>query len=146
MILILKLFINEEKLLFFITNARAFCIHLQICTSIRICRFRGKSVYFSDEVFSLGMPSLCPHLTTVQMKPLQGLFLHRLPQKMFHPNVPKEKADKFCFDVVSWPFSIDILRKCLEFRMWSLQRRLSNRFALIHFFFFFHICKKFDCP
>jgi len=22
-------------------------------------------VYFSDEVFSLGMPSVCPHLTTV---------------------------------------------------------------------------------
>ena len=52
-------------------------------TSIRICRyyhqnllqvipsdlegnFRAEiSVYFSDEVFSLGMPSVCPHLTTV---------------------------------------------------------------------------------
>ena len=62
-------------------------------------------------------------------------FLYRLPQKSFHSVVPKEKADKFCFDVVSRPFSIDILKKCLEFWMWSLQRRLSNRFALIQIFF-----------
>ena len=49
-------------------------------TSIRICRYyhqnllqvipsdlEGKTVYFSDKVFSLGTPSVCPHLTTVHV-------------------------------------------------------------------------------
>ena len=74
MILILKLFFKEEKLLFFITNLRAFCIQfLQIFPSEsagNTLRFRGKkTVYFSDEVFSLGMPSICPHVTTVYLCP-----------------------------------------------------------------------------
>ena len=65
MILILKLFIKEEKLLFFITNLRAFCIHfLQILPSEfegNTLRFRGKnSIFFRQSFFpryALGMPS-----------------------------------------------------------------------------------------
>ena len=33
--------------------------------TLNVPKFREKTVYFSDEVFSLGMPSVCPHLTTV---------------------------------------------------------------------------------
>ena len=77
MILILKLFIKEEKLLFFITNLRAFCIHfLQIFPSEsagNTLRFRGKKQHIFQTKFfpsvcpryALGMPSVCPHLTTV---------------------------------------------------------------------------------
>ena len=65
MILILKLFFKEEKLLFFITNLRAFCIHfLQILpleSAGNTLRFRGKnSIFFRRSFFSryaLGMPS-----------------------------------------------------------------------------------------
>ena len=37
-------------------------------SEIRVNQIRvnqGLGVYFSDEVFSLGMPLVCPHLTTV---------------------------------------------------------------------------------
>ena len=61
MILILKLFIKEEKLLFFITNLRAFCIHfLQILPSEsagNTLRFRGKKQYIFQTKF---FPSVCP--------------------------------------------------------------------------------------
>ena len=58
MILIFKLFIKEEKLLFFITNLRAFCIHfLQILSSEsagNTLRFKGKFQYiFQTKFFPL---------------------------------------------------------------------------------------------
>ena len=58
MILILKLFIKEAKLLFFITNLRAFCIHfLQILPSEfagNTLRFRRKFQYiFQTKFFAL---------------------------------------------------------------------------------------------
>ena len=56
-----KLFIKEEKLLFFITNLRAFCIHfLQILPSEfegNTLRFRGKKQYIFQTKF---FPSVCP--------------------------------------------------------------------------------------
>ena len=55
-------------------NMRAF-IFCRYCPPIVFCpqiwktkknqKWRAMTVYFWDEVFSLGMPSVCPHLTTV---------------------------------------------------------------------------------
>ena len=58
MVLILKLFIKEEKLIFFITNLRAFCIHflqtLSPESAGNTLRFRGKKQYiFQTKFFPL---------------------------------------------------------------------------------------------
>ena len=151
MILILKLSIKEEKLLFFITNLRAFCIHfLQILPSEsagNTLRFRGKFQYiFQTKFFSLGIPSVCPHLTTVyhylkihpfayfcgKYKTLSDSDATLIPKENC-PNDPKTIAWLLIEDCLTTTWRIprylmnatrlpggclDILKKLLVFWMW----------------------------
>ena len=73
-----KVIYQREKTSIFHQKSEGILHSLFAGTSIRICRYyhqnllqvkpsdlEEKTVYFSDEVFSLSMPSVCPHLTTV---------------------------------------------------------------------------------
>ena len=102
-----KIFINGAKLVFFIRNLRALhllfagtciriwghlysaCIALQLYSALRFERLkrvqksRAIPWEFWDEVFSLSMPSVCPHLTTVYL--LLSLSSQRQRNKLFYP-------------------------------------------------------------